>query len=1001
MRVFIDFAAVMFVFNSVLAAMPLETKSHYDSKLQWLTNNRYRVVMKCNELPTGIEHKIAWVQLDFKEFYQNAETSKMLFNPDSVRVVQYDSKTLRAVKYDSSLKGGEAYYVPAKIDEWPRRHLTPKTVRNPHLSWIRSENETSSTVYICYFDFADFGETEHLPKPAFIGSGDALAYGTSMPFDRVRGVPVVVDWDNDGDKDILASVGMVPERTVYLYENTGNSFEEGFAKPISIDREAQQDYEYNYVIDVRGRQIADINDDGKVDMAANGGYYSNIGEKGLGNWISIECPLDCEIGEILRSSRSYKWYFADWDGDGVKDVLVSNSYWKEYGWSNAFDSNGLWTNGPLRGWFYFFRNNGSNQEFRLAEPLQLYTADGNKAEVFGYGELVVEDFTGDGLVDIVVGDFIDNIHIFKNIGSKDKPLLAPRQRLMTTEGLFESEAQAVSVTANDYDGDGDIDLFTRGESDDTSVLENTGLFTNLGMPIFKPARYLMCKSDYPVESQLPVSSVCDWDNDGDWDLIYGNSPGFIGLYECISKYPQLKFAPPQLFNDSSGPIRIIAGYNGSIQGPAEKKWGYTVPNAGDWNGDGKMDIILNSIWGRIVWYENLTEGGCSLSDAKNVKVQWDGAAPKPEWRWWDPADKEWSTQWRSTVEMIDWDSDGLMDVAALDWEGYLVLHKRYMEDGELKLSAGERIFKDDLGQPWHINTKKPGGCGRRKFTFADWDNDGDWDFIVDDKIFGGNVVLYLNVTDNLNPQYVAQGPLCDIIVSGHTCSPAVVDLEGDGKLDLLLAAEDGHFYCFHRSYIEDRDSLRADFIGEKGIELETEKVVLFDEEIAIGQIIGAEVSEESSYSGNRSIFVKKRDGKFNVALDFRGNINIGENRKLVLYYKSDQAMEEDSIELRFVQIYTYTRTAEGAKASGVKYYPYVSDENEAADFTIDGEKQTLNEGTLKLTSDGKWHMLTLDMMSGPGMPQSSMVKPSTILRRMDFVFSSSSQFYIDNVYMTN
>ena len=967
---------------------PIENRGEQTTKWQWITKNDYRIVMRCRGANAAQQHRIAWAEINFDEFYKRASSPKQVLNPDSIRVVEYDNSTGVPIKYDKTLPGDESYYVPAKIDEWPRRYLTQDTVRRPQLSWIRRSGDDAEAVYICYFDFAGSGEMEHIVKPAFIGSGDALAFASQRPLAAVRGTPMIIDWDNDGDNDVLAAVGMIPEKTVYFYENTGDSFNKGFAGPISID--------------ARLGHITDVDNDGKVDVVSVGGYYSDVKTNGMTRRVAINCPMDSEIGQILKDSRSYKWYIADWDGDDIKDLLIGTSYWKEYGWADAYDSSGQWKNGPLRGWFYFFKNAGSNSEFKLSEPVKLFTVDGNPAEIYGMGELVVEDFTGDALPDIIAGDFIDNIHFFRNIGSKDKPLLAPRERLMTTEGLFEADYQAISVAANDYDNDGDKDLFIRGENDDTGLLENTGRFTKDGTPIFEPVRYLQCLSDYPVEGQLPVSSICDWDNDGDWDLIFGNSPGFIGWYECISKYPRLQFAKRRLFEDSKGPIRIIAGFNGSIQGPAEKKWGYTVPNAGDWDADGYPDIILNSIWGRIQWYQNSGSAGhVSLKDAQKVEVQWESQAPKPVWRWWNPEPKEWSTQWRSTVQMIDWDNDGLMDVAALDWEGYLVLHKRYMENGEPKLSGGKRIFLDEKGDPWHINPKKPGASGRRKFVFTDWDNDGDRDFIVDDKVFGGNVVLYINIANDQKPQFAAQSPLCDIIVSGHTCSPSVLDLEGDGKLDLLLAAEDGHFYCFHRSYIENKESLRAVIDGCENLENER-NVVLFDENIAIGQIIGGQIGDEQSYSGKKSICaVKDGNGQFNVALDFKGNINILGNTKLVLHLKTDESAKQQAAELVYVQMYTYAKSAGGDNATNVKYYPRKTDEGKAAAFSIDGNTSRGDEPAMRIGNDGKWHIITLDLNSGPGMPQSGMLKPSTILRRLDFVFKSPAKIYIDDVYVTN
>lgn len=48
----------------------------------------------------------------------------------------------------------------------------------------------------------------------------------------------------------------------------------------------------------------------------------------------------------------------------------------------------------------------------------------------------------------------------------------------------------------------------------------------------------------------------------------------------------------------------MAGYNGSIQDPAESKWGYTNIGVGDWNGDEIPDLLAGAEDGRFYYLEN-------------------------------------------------------------------------------------------------------------------------------------------------------------------------------------------------------------------------------------------------------------------------------------------------------------------------------------------------------------------------------------------------------------
>ena len=70
-----------------------------------------------------------------------------------------------------------------------------------------------------------------------------------------------------------------------------------------------------------------------------------------------------------------------------------------------------------------------------------------------------------------------------------------------------------------------------------------------------------------------------------------------------------QWSPAVRLKSAGETLRILAGPNGSIQGPAEAKWGYTVVDVADWDHDGKLDVLLNSIWGKVLWYRNAQGAG--------------------------------------------------------------------------------------------------------------------------------------------------------------------------------------------------------------------------------------------------------------------------------------------------------------------------------------------------------------------------------------------------------
>ncbi|MGC1275227.1 MAG: VCBS repeat-containing protein, partial [Planctomycetaceae bacterium] len=235
---------------------------------------------------------------------------------------------------------------------------------------------------------------------------------------------------------------------------------------------------------------------------------------------------------------------------------------------------------------------------------------------------------------------------------------------------------------------------------------------------------------------------------------------------------------------------VMAGPNGSIQGPAEAKWGYTTLTVADWDGDERLDVVVNSIWGKPVWYRNVgTKTEPQLAPAQSIEVEWTGPAPKPAWIWWEPQGKELATQWRTTPVAIDWNKDGLTDLVMLDHEGYLAFFERERRDDKLVLRPGERIFVDENGKPLRLSKGDAGKSGRRKLCLTDWDQDGAVDLLIDSV----NIDFYRNEATSADRVVLKhRGPVDSRVLAGHDTSPTIV--RWNGRRHLVVGAEDGYFY---------------------------------------------------------------------------------------------------------------------------------------------------------------------------------------------------------------
>lgn len=599
--------------------------------------------------------------------------------------------------------------------------------------------------------------------------------------------PLPMDFDNDGDMDLVVSCPDKPFNGTYLFENTSNG-----SKKMPI-------FEPPKKIGEGMKNLQVFHDEKEVKVLGRADEYLNFKNSYFSNPIEL-FPKDTleKKHEKLRFSQ---WKYVDYENDGDLDLIVGIDDWGDYGWDNAFDNKGNWTNGPLHGHVYLLEN----QNGQYLERGKIMAA-GKPIDVYGAPSPNMEDFDGDGDLDLICGEFLDRFTWFENTGTRKNPVFSEGRFLTNSSGVIKMDLEMIIPSAVDWDKDGDIDLIVGDEDGRVAFVEHTGVAED-NMPIFNAPKYFQQKAHHVKFGALVTPFSTDWDNDGDEDLIAGNSAGYISFIENLDGGNPPKWAKPKRLMVEGKEIRYLAGESGSIQGPAEKKWGYTTLSVSDWDGDGLKDIIVNSIWGKIEWHKNIgTKGNPKLEVAKPVIMAWDSEEiPKPEWNWWYPNSSELSTQWRTTPYAIDWNKDGLIDLIMLDHEGYLAYFERFKDAEGLKLRPGQHIFygldggefdrknvlQNDVTGRLRLNNALHGSSGRRKLCFADWDQDGDLDLIVNSK----NAALFENMgTEDGKVLMKFKGDLSDKILAGHTTSPTTVDWDKNGVPDLLLGAEDGFFY---------------------------------------------------------------------------------------------------------------------------------------------------------------------------------------------------------------
>ena len=606
--------------------------------------------------------------------------------------------------------------------------------------------------------------------------------------------PLPMDFDGDGDLDLVVNCPDKPYNGVYFFENaTGDTTENKLPifKPARRISKGLQNVQVSFV-------------DGKPRVLSPGNEYPDFLKTGLDSPQKLPLPVNVHPNRV----RGNFWRYVDYDGDGALDVIVGADDWTDYGWDNAYDAQGNWTNGPLRGFVYLARNCSTTAKPNYEKPVKILAGE-SPVEVFGWPSPNFADFDGDGDLDLLCGEFLDGFTYFENIGTRNSPKYAAGRRLNSRDGKpLVMDLEMITPIAIDWDKDGDMDLVVGDEDGRVALVEHTGTLSANRSPVFLAPRYFQQEADDVKCGALATPVGFDWDGDGDDDIVSGNTAGYILFYENLSRrsVEKPRWAAPKYLEADGKIIRIQAGTNGSIQGPCEAKWGYTTLSIADWDGDKLPDIIANSILGKAHWYRNIgSRTQPKLAAAKPINVEWSSAQPHLSYGWLRPEGNALLTQWRTTPVAVDWNKDGLTDLVMLDQEGYLAFFQQRRRGSELTLLPPKRVFEGEnfsVTDSRHnitnsarglmrLNLGIAGKSGRRKLCVTDWDGDGKLDLLANSA--NAN---FLRQTGSRNGllSFRDEGTLAAQNIEGHDVSPTTVDFNGDGVPDFLGGAEDGRFY---------------------------------------------------------------------------------------------------------------------------------------------------------------------------------------------------------------
>ena len=554
-------------------------------------------------------------------------------------------------------------------------------------------------------------------------------------------------------------------------------------------------------------------------------YFSNIG--------SATVPVFSQVSQWtsplfeINLSDSHASDFADLDGDGDADAIVSDMF------------------GNLNYW----------QDIGSLVSILVFVGDISPGIDVGYYITpTLVDLDGDGDLDILVGDYYGRLSYLENTGSETSPAFTLRNGSANPfNGVDLGEYSAPSFV--DLDGDGDLDLVVGDATGRLSYFQNN---TVRGQTIQVT---VLAQSEPPVLTGFGPSITFDGDivngapqlldadvnfTDGDGDsgggtltlsgLLAedrvgvrneGTGAGQIGLSGSDVTFGGVVIGTltggsgttlTVTFNGAATPVAIealiqnLTYANVSNSPTASRTLALNVTDAAgnsvglpdfdqasnyvsganpfaiftfdffagpafaDLDGDGDLDGVVGAQYGDLRYVQNTGSATAPVFTLRTGPANPFGSV---------------SVGYSSRPAFADLDGDGDQDLLVGEADGTL---NYFLNTG----SAGLPAFTPISGLANPFNGVDVGAYSLP--TFVDLDGDGDLDAVVGEK--DGVLNYFQNTGTSGLPVFSQLSGLAnpfDGIDVGAYGAPAFADLDGDGDLDLVVGEALGKLLYFHNT----------------------------------------------------------------------------------------------------------------------------------------------------------------------------------------------------------
>ncbi|MCX7049041.1 MAG: FG-GAP-like repeat-containing protein [Candidatus Sumerlaeota bacterium] len=302
-----------------------------------------------------------------------------------------------------------------------------------------------------------------------------------------------------------------------------------------------------------------------------------------------------------------------------------------------------------------------------------------------------------------------------------------------TRMLYAGACDASVPAFVDIDGDGDLDLFVGQKQGMPMFLRNDGTAGVAGMTFI--AQNLDFTS---LSAQYSTPAFADLNGDGLPDLIMGDS-----LSGAILYFQNIGTAAAPAWQDTP---TILASFT-----PGHR----LRPALVDIDGDGDLDLFVGKEDGTISFY--LNEGGPQIPLWTLITFLYEGI----------------SVAGAASPAFCDMDGDGAYDLFVGDGTGSIYYYRNAGSATNAAFTSGN-IFLSNIG-------------ANAAPALADIDHNGVFDLFVGTE--AGMVLFYKNKGSVSEPSFVLAKPLLGAIDAGSNSAPDLADIDGDGDQDLFIAAE--------------------------------------------------------------------------------------------------------------------------------------------------------------------------------------------------------------------